>query len=83
MEKIDTSDAPVFILMLDNEEIIFEYQDIQGFEPDHIKKIIVSKDNKDLEKYNTDVGIVCIYPKRRYRKLFRKEFVSEEIKNGT
>ena len=70
---VDDKEHPRFILLINEVEYVLDEFESLDLESDHIESIEVLKGKKDLERYNTTVGVLFITPKKRYEKFYLKK----------
>jgi len=78
----DLPPAPLFYLVLDSIEIYLDSMNFTVLKPEHIESIDVLKNPEVLKEYDTDVGVVRIYPKKNFLQFYREKYLRKDV-NGT
>jgi len=70
--------SPLIYIVVDSIEILIDNFDSLGIDPEHIKSMDVLKSSEALKKYDTEAGVVLIYPKKEYLQMYRKKYLENE-----
>jgi hypothetical protein len=67
-----------YVIIVKKKSYALEFEQTGLVNPNHIEKIEVVKSGELLETYNSD-GIILIYPKKEYRRKYKRMFKKKRI----
>jgi len=67
-----------YVVIIKHRSYALEFEQTELINPNHIEQIEVVKSGELLNVYNSE-GVILIYPKRKYRRQYKRMFKNKRI----